>query len=151
MHLDYMVFHPKEVLFTNVFIPKAWSYKFQNKNFRIISLKTFDANPQICPVQALNEYIHRTSAICQSRFLFITTQRTFTQLSSMSLRRWILQILVHADINIEANEARTTRHASSSKAYYAGVNIFIIMQQAGWSSMTSFVMHYNLPICQQET
>ena len=151
MHLDYMVFRPNEVLFTNVFIPKAWSYKSQNPNFRIISLKTFDSNPQICPVKALNEYIHRTAAVRQSRFLFITTQRTFHRLSSMSLRRWILQILVRADININAYGARTTRHASSSKAYYAGVTVDNIMKRAGWSTVTSFIMHYNLPIRQQET
>ena len=42
--------------------------------------------------------------------------------------------------------AKSTRHAASSKAYFVGVSVDLVMSRAGWTNVSSFVMHYNLPI-----
>ena len=54
--------------------------------------------------------------------------------------------MTSAGINISKYTSNTTRHASSSKAYYAGVNVDQVMLRAGWTNVSSFVTHYNLPI-----
>ena len=67
----------------------------------------------------------------------------------MTVRRWILTGLFQAGIDVTKYSARTTRHASSSRAVFAGVNVDSVLQCAGWYNISSFVTHYNLPIEQK--
>ena len=99
-------------------------------------------------VLALQAYIRKTSVLRSTRKVFITTQSPFRPIASMTLRRWILASLTDAGIDISKYAASTTRHASSSKAYYAGINIDAVMLRAGWTNVSSFITHYNLPIVQ---
>ena len=54
--------------------------------------------------------------------------------------------LFQAGVNVERYLAKTTHHASSSKAFFAGVNVDCLLDHAGWVNISSFIMHYNLPI-----
>ena len=68
----------------------------------------------------------------------------------MTIRRWILSGLFQAGIDVDKYSAKTTHHASSSKAYFAGVNVDFLLKRAGWVNVSSFVLHYNLPIEQSK-
>ena len=146
LHLDYMLYRPNEVIFTTYYLPKSWNYRKQVSQLRYVSVKAFPQNRQICPLAALQEYIKRTRYIRKSRFLLITTQGTYDHISPTTLRRWIVQILQRSGINMSQFTSYSTRHASSSKAYFAGVNIDLIVKRAGWATVSCFIAHYNLPI-----
>ena len=113
---------------------------------RYIVLKTFSENVNLCPVTAVRSYIHRTSVIRTSQKLFVTTQSPFQAASTMTVRRWVLTALFQAGIDVNRYSAKTTRHASSSKAYFVGVSLDTVMNRAGWQNVSSFVIHYNLLI-----
>ena len=147
MRVDNFYAQPNTLVFPLLTFPKTFSVNNNHDDMlRHILVKKFADNPQVCPLLTLQHYIHRTRAIRQSHNLFVTTQSPFKAASSMTVRRWILTGLYQAGIDIEKYSASSTRHASSSKAYLVGVSVDAVMKRAGWLNISSFVMHYNLPI-----
>ena len=64
----------------------------------------------------------------------------------MMMQRWFLTGLLDAGVDISKYTAKTTHHVSSSKAFFAGVSIDTVMLCTGWSNVSLFVTHYNLPV-----
>ena len=100
----------------------------------------------------LQIYLKRMSVLRMpsTKKLFITTQHPFHPVACMTLRHWILTCLFDAGIDISKYAAKTTRHAASLKAFFAGVSIDTVMLRAGWNNASSFVIHYNLPVVCKE-
>ena len=126
--------------------PKTYSLSHSVEELRYVTVHKFTENPQICPLLALQAYIRKTSVIRSMWKLFITTQSPYNKIANMTLRRWILTGLDDSGVDVNKYSAKTMRHVSSSKAYYAGVNVDQVMLHAGWTNVSSFVSHYNLPI-----
>ena len=146
MNISSVLYQPNCMMFPLDTYPKTYSMFNQLEELYYITVRKYAANPNICPLLALQAYIRKTSVICSTKKLFITTQNPYRQIANMMLRRWILTSLNDAGIDITKYAPRTTCHALSSKAYFAGVNVDQVMLRAGWTNISSFVTHYNLPI-----
>ena len=146
MHLDHVFYYPNSMVFALDVYPKTFTLRNRLENLRYITIRTFPENPNLCPLRTLQEYLRKTSIIRNSRKVFIITQTPFKGIAKLTLRRWVLTGLANADVDVEKYAAGCIRHASSSKAYYAGVSIDTVLLRAGWTQMSSFVTHYNLPI-----
>lgn len=114
-----------------------------------LKLPFFKENPSICPATCLKDYITKTNSIREinNDYLFISYKRPFKKLSSQRLSHWIKETLQKSGIDINIFSAHSTRHAATSKANSAGVNIDVIRSTAGWSKNSStFAKFYNRQI-----
>ena len=141
-------YEPNAMVFLLDIIPKMYSIFSTSDDVRFLRFHKFSPNIQICPLLAIQHYINRTHMLCpiSCNRLFITTQAPYWPAAPMTARRWILSNLSDAGIDICTYSSRSTRHASSSKAFCAGINVDLVMRRAGWINVSSFVLHYNLPI-----
>ena len=149
LHLQHKWYFPNQILFALVRPPKPGvCILHSNRHFGYFPVTMFPDNYKLCPVRTLNDYIYRTARLRNDGYLLITTQHPFKPISSMTLRRWILSGLKDAGIDVSAFSmpAYSTRHAASSKAFMAGVQLDAVLKHAGWASVSTFVTHYNLPI-----
>ena len=146
MNLDTVVYYPNSMVFPLEAYPKTYSLMNSLESLRFITIRKFLDNPNLCPVLALQGYIKKTPLIRTTRKVFITCQSPFRAIANFTLRRWILTALNDAGIDVMKYTVSSTRHASSSKAYYAGVSVDAVMLRAGWTNVSSFVTHYHLPV-----
>ena len=147
MTTDYY-FEPNAMVFPLGVLPKTYNISSKSDDVRFVKIRNFRLNNQICPLRAVQHYIKRTVMLHQndSGKLFITTQSPYRPAAPMTIRHWILTAMSSAGVDISIYSAKTTCHASSSKAYFAGISVDLVMRRAGWKNISSFVMHYNLPI-----
>ena len=150
MRVDNFYYQPNALVFPLLVYPKTYTINSTDELRHVVVCK-FAENENICPLKAVLDYVKRTSLIRNSLSLFITTQSPYRAAASMTARRWILCALDQAGIDVNKYSAHSTRHASSSKAFFVGVSVDEVMSRAGWTCVSSFVSHYNLPINQEST
>lgn len=93
----------------------------------LIVLPYIKENQKICPALTLKHYIDKTAALRnQEDYLFISFQKPHKKVGSQTLSHWVKSILAKSGININLYGAHSTRHASTSAAHKAGVNLEII-------------------------
>lgn len=112
----------------------------------VLFLPYFRENTSICPATVLSDYISKTRNIRPegTNRLLLTYKRPYKAATTQTISRWIKQVLAESGVNISLFGAHTTRHASTSAASSAGVNIETIRKTAGWtSSSNSFARFYN--------
>lgn len=102
-------------------------------------------NPKVCPALCLKSYLHRTFPLrLQEDSLFISYQKPHKKVGSQTLSHWVKSILEKSGIDIKLYGAHSTRHASTSAAHRAGVNLEVIRKAAGWSESSNvFLKYYN--------
>ncbi|XP_063366804.1 uncharacterized protein LOC134660224 [Cydia amplana] len=114
----------------------------------VLSLPFFKEKPDICPGQALLDYINMTKDIrggCER--LFIAFKKPHKEITSQTISRWIKTTLKDSGIDTSIFTSHSTRHASVSAANRLGVNIDVIRKTAGWSGTSKvFAKFYNRPI-----
>lgn len=128
-------------------IKTSGPHKLQPK----LILPYFKENLNICPATTLLFYLDATKYIrinnCDCDKLILTFKKPCHPASSASISRWIKQTLSVSGIDVTKYSAHSTRHAATSKASDAGVNIEIIRKSAGWSNnSTTFARFYKRPI-----
>ena len=144
---DNILYYPNSMVFPLDSFPKTYSLRNRVEGLCYLTVRKFPDNPNICPLLTLQHYIKHICMLRQGTYkVFITTQAPYRQISPMTLRRWIVTTLAASGIDIYRYSAKSTHHASSSKAFYAGVNLQSLLDRAGWVNLSSFVTHYNLPI-----
>lgn len=118
----------------------------------ILDLPFFTQRPSICPASTLQKYIEVTSSIrtnCEDR-LIVTFKKPNRAASSQTIGRWMKQTLCDSGIDTSIFGAHSTRHASTSAAARAGLNVDTIRKCAGWSAQSAvFANFYNRPIVDQ--
>lgn len=92
---------------------------------------------EICPVETLKHYIHRTKDLRKSSKLFISF-RTLKAVTSCSIARWLKLVLSNAGINVLKFKAHSYRSASSSAAKRAGISLNDILKTANWALGQTF-------------
>ena len=147
---DNIFYLPNCMLFPLEVYPKTYSLANCIEDLRVVTLCTFPQNPNLCLVRAVQQYIKKTSLLTTLRKLFVITQSPFSAASDMTMRWWTLRALSEAGIDLDNYTASLTRHASSSKAYFKGVSVQSVMRRARWVNISTFVMHYNLPIAMEK-
>ncbi|KAL0168420.1 hypothetical protein M9458_036642, partial [Cirrhinus mrigala] len=105
----------------------------------------------MCPVRALDAYVHRAARWRKSDQLFVCygPPKRGLPASKQTLSRWVVDAILSA---YEASDlppplgvrAHSTRSMAASKAFLAGVPMQDICNAAGWSSPLTFVRFYEL-------
>ncbi|KAI2646795.1 UvrABC system protein C [Labeo rohita] len=107
----------------------------------------------MCPVRALDAYVHRAARWRKSDQLFVCygPPKRGLPASKQTLSRWVVDTILSA---YEASDlppplgvrAHSTRSMAASKAFLAGVPMQDICNAAGWSSPLTFVRFYELDL-----
>ncbi|KAI2646506.1 SET domain-containing protein 4 [Labeo rohita] len=107
----------------------------------------------MCPVRALDAYVHRAARWRKSDQLFVCygPPKRGLPASKQTLSRWIVDAICSA---YEASDlppplgvrAHSTRSMAASKAFLAGVPMQDICNAAGWSTPLTFVRFYELDL-----
>ncbi|KAI2650701.1 Glycerol kinase [Labeo rohita] len=105
----------------------------------------------ICPVRALDAYVHRTALWRKSEQLFVcySPPKKGHPATKQTISRWIVDAI---STSYESSDlpspmglrAHSTRATAVSKALMLGVPIQDICNAAGWSTPLTFVRFYNL-------
>lgn len=113
----------------------------------------FFTDTKVCPCNALQTYIEKTSDIRNNEtYLWLTIKKPHKRANSQTLSRWMKEIMQESGIDITKYSAHSTRHSATSTASKAGVHIDVIRKAAGWSDKsTVFAKHYNLPLINESS
>lgn len=120
--------------------------KFGNWN-SLIKIDAFH-DKTICPVFTLKHYLEKTKEKRKSSKLLVSF-KTFQQVTSSSIARWLKRVLELSGIDISVFQAHSFRGASCSTAYLSGVTMKDILSTANWSSASTFHRFYNRNIQDQ--
>lgn len=105
----------------------------------------FYSNRKLCVATTLISYLDMTLNLRGSiDKLFISFKKPFKAVCAQTLSRWIKDVLSEAGVDTTKFSAHSTRHASTSAAKRAGVDIELIRKTAGWSKNSkTFARFYN--------
>lgn len=120
-----------------------------NKEQPIISIDYFKDKPELCVASLLRFYIDKTAQLIASdvEFLFVSFRMPYKPITSQTISRWVKQTMKEGGVDTDIFSAHSTRHASSSAAARAGVNLDVIRKTAGWTANSqTFARFYNRPI-----
>ncbi|KAL0148327.1 hypothetical protein M9458_056389 [Cirrhinus mrigala] len=105
----------------------------------------------MCPVRALDTYVHRAARWRKSDQLFVCygPPKKGLPASKQTLSRWIVDAICSAYESSDLPsplgvKAHSTRSMAASKAFLAGVPMQDICNAAGWSTPLTFVRFYDL-------
>lgn len=113
----------------------------------VIELHEYPQDEKICVVRTLKCYLKRTACLRgEETKVFITYSKPYHAASKDTLRRWIKSCLAEGKIDTSMFSAHSTRAASTSSAFRAGLPLKLILEKAGWSNETTFARHYNVPV-----
>ena len=99
----------------------------------------------------LKVYIERTKASRPTKYgskspLFLSCIKPHGPVTSATLVRWAKSTLAQAGLETTKFKAHSSRPASSSAAYEAGVAL-PDMEAADWSTVSTFTKFYHKPVC----
>ncbi|KAL0147310.1 hypothetical protein M9458_057385 [Cirrhinus mrigala] len=107
----------------------------------------------MCPVRALDAYVHRVAPWRRSDQLFICfgPQRRGLPASKQTISRWIVEaiLLAYESSGLPPPlgvKAHSTRSMAASKSFLAGIPLQDICNAAGWSTPLTFVRFYCLDL-----
>ncbi|KAI2653717.1 hypothetical protein H4Q32_014045 [Labeo rohita] len=107
----------------------------------------------MCPVRALDTYVHRAARWRKSDQLFVCygPPKKGLPASKQTLSRWIVDAICSAYKSSDLPpplgvKAHSTRSMAASKAFLAGVSMQNICNAAGWSTPLTFVRFYDLDL-----
>lgn len=133
---------------------KTTNYKSETP---VLVLPVFEEKPELCIASTLREYVSRTEhlrepSLLQTTFLIITLKKPIHPATPQTISRWIKLVLTEAGIDTKNFSSYSTRHASTSAASRAGVNIREIRRAAGWTEQSNtFLKFYNRPVLGDNT
>lgn len=104
-----------------------------------VCVKKF-VDAELCVYRTLVHYIAVTSGLRKTRQLLMSYV-TFRAVSTATLARWIRTVLSSAGVS-SAFRAHSTRSASTSAAFHAGVPLHDIFQAANWTNSCTFATFY---------
>ena len=110
---------------------------------------SFNSNPTLCPVRALQEYERRSESLRRAgstRPLFISVRKPHLPVKPCTIGKWLQRVMTDAGIDTSIFSAHSTRGASTSKARASGVSSHDILKAANWSSESTFCRFYCRPI-----
>ena len=116
-----------------------------------VKFKAYAPDRRLCVVTALKTYLKRTLDNRGSvQQLLLTTKPPYRAASRDTIKRWTLQVMEKAGINIEKFTAYSVRHAATSKAAKK-LPLSTINKTIGWTSKSVFGKYYNKPIQKEGT
>lgn len=115
-----------------------------------LTLPSLKNDPEVCPVNSLLHYLEVTKDHRKHNSdlqLFLTFKRPYKPATTQSISRWLKVVMKESGINVSIFSSHSTRHASSSRAYRAGLTVDSILKAVGWSNRSlTFARYYNRPL-----
>lgn len=127
---------------------------FCNKAPPVLILPFFNDRPDLCIARTLEAYLNQTLQLrsSNSEFLILTLKAPVHPASPQTLSRWVKSVLRDSGIDVSVFSGYSTRHASTSAAFRAGVDLEEIRRTAGWTEKsTTFNKFYNRPLVKKTT
>ena len=117
---------------------------------REVIYRAFPECPNVCPVETLQIYERRTSPLRKDGVtaLLIACVKHHKPVATSPISRWIQSMLWDAGV---FENAHSTRSASTSAAFAAGMSVKDIMDTANWSRESTFVRFYHRPMKSTES
>ena len=104
-----------------------------------IELLAFPEDKELCVLQHLKEYIHRTDPLRKDHSqLLLSYVKPLRPVARDTVSRWVKQVLQSAGIDITEYSTHSCRAVSTSNVKVKGLNIAEIMKSAGWSTVSTF-------------
>ena len=107
----------------------------------------------LCPVRALEAYVHRTSGWRKSDQLFVCfgLSKKGSPVSKQTISKWIVEAISSAyEVrnlpSLLLIKAHSTRGVAFPRALLAGVSLQEVCDAAGWASPHTFIKHYSLDL-----
>lgn len=135
-------------------IPDNIKTSGKNKHQPILSFPFFKEKPQLCVGSIICHYINITKSVRpeSEKRLILTTRKPYKAASTQTLSKWLKKTLELSGIDTNVFKGYSTRHAATSAAVRAGLNIEIIRKTAGWSEKSLvFNKFYNKPLLNDTT
>ena len=112
-----------------------------------IELLAFPEDKELCVLQHLREYIHRTDPLRKDHSqLLLSYVKPLRPVARDTVSRWVKQVLQSAGIDITKYSAHSCRAASTSNVKVKGLNFAEIMKSAGWPTVSTFTRFYDKPV-----
>ena len=112
-----------------------------------IELLAFPEDKELCVLQHLTEYIHRTDPLRKDHSqLLLSYVKPVRPVARYTVSRWVKQVLQFAGIDITEYSIHSCRATSASNVKVKGLNIAEIMKSAGWSTASTFARLYDKPV-----
>ncbi|CAM4558277.1 unnamed protein product [Leuciscus chuanchicus] len=112
-----------------------------------------EANNLLCPVRALDAYVHRAALWRKSDQLFVCfgSPNKGGPVSKQRMSKWVVEAISLAyeaagQPSPLAVRSHSTRSMAASKALISGVSLQDVWDAAGWSSPHTFVRFYSLDL-----
>ncbi|CAM4711693.1 unnamed protein product [Leuciscus chuanchicus] len=112
-----------------------------------------EANNLLCPVRALDAYVHRAALWRKSDQLFVCfgSLNKGGPVSKQRMSKWVVEAISVAyeaagQPSPLAVRSHSTRSMAASKALISGVSLQDVCDAAGWSSPHTFVRFYSLDL-----
>ena len=112
-----------------------------------------ETNNLLCPVRALDAYVHRAALWRKSEQLFICfgPPNKESPASKQRMSKWVVKAISLAfesdgQPSPMAVRSHSTRSMAASKALMSGVALKDVCDAAGWSSPHTFVRFYSLDL-----
>lgn len=118
------------------------------KHQPVLIFPYYKGKPELCVASTIDFYIKTTESYRHvSDSLILTHKKPFHPASTQTISRWIKKTLYTGGIDTSFFSAYSVRHASTSAAFRAGVNISQIRNTAGWTpTSNTFFNFYNRPV-----
>ena len=153
LSVNHMYIFPQCLTFYIVDAPKAYTRSNPREHYRWLTLRQLDktTDTKLCPVRVMTSYILKTKRIRNSDRVFITNTPPYEAIKPMTLNGWILTTMEKAGVDISQFTPYTTRHASASAALQRGLSLDEVLSLGCWSTPSTFIKHYNLPVIKNIT
>ena len=102
----------------------------------------------LCVVECIRSYLEKTSRFRDTAnnidrsWLLLSYVKPHHPVTTSSITRWLKTFMAEVGININLFTAHSTRSASVPKAYFGGVSVSDILQQAHWAKESTFTRFY---------
>ena len=149
LNIDFMVKNGTSYVFYFNKLHKSWK---RGKAPPCITYQAYSDDPDLCVVEALNEYINRTQEWrkdSERSQLLLGTVKPHKPVVSSTISGWLKKLMARAGINTEIFKGHSTRSASTSKARSVGVPLEEILKRGSWSSSNTWHNFYNKDIVQE--
>ena len=116
-----------------------------------MTIRPFNGNPCLCPLDTLMTYIERTKAMRQKvdRLFVLVTTSVPRPATRTTIVHWAKNIMRAA--GLETHTIHSIRGATSSAALLLGLPFDQIVSCVGWNKASTFIKHYTKPVTKSKS
>ena len=144
LDINHMTFRDDSVEFVLQGRQKQFRAINVDHDHTVLELIPFPVDDKICLVKCLIEYLNATKYVQppDQAGLFLWAIPPFTNVKTGTFAGWVKKGLLFSGIDLNQFKLHSTRAASSSTAFQAGIPVNEVLLWAEWSSLSTFMRFY---------